>query len=69
MEASLHCLSKLVFSGPQDWFWGPPSSLNEECLIKLFFHLLGVLVLQKGSKMLFCIFLAQEPGACPQAAL
>ena len=31
--------------------------------------LLGVLVLQKGSKILFCIFLEEELGPCPKAAL
>jgi len=29
----------------------------------------GVWVPQKGSKILFCIFLEEEPGPCPKAAL
>ena len=33
------------------------------------FHLLGVLVLQKRSKILSCIFLEKEAGPCPKAAL
>ena len=33
------------------------------------FHLLGVLVLQKSSKILFCVSLEVEPGPCPKAAL
>ena len=48
---------------------GPPSSLNEECFIKECLQLLGVLVLQKGSKILLCVFLEKEQGPCPQAAL
>ena len=32
-------------------------------------HLLEVLVLQKGSKILLCVFLEEEPGPCPKAAL
>ena len=40
--------------------------LNEECNI---FHLLGVLVLQKSSKILLCVSLEVEPGPCPKAAL
>ena len=41
----------------------------EEFFIKSFFPLLGVLVLQKGSKILLCIFLEEEPGPCRKAAL
>ena len=33
------------------------------------FHLLGVLVLQKSSKILLCIFLEEEPRPCPKATL
>ena len=33
------------------------------------FHLLGVLVLQKHSKIVLCVFLEEEPGPCPKAAL
>lgn len=33
------------------------------------FHLLGVLVLQKNSEILLCIFLEEEPGPYPKAAL
>ena len=33
------------------------------------FYLLGVLVLQKSSKMLLCIFLEEELGPCLKAAL
>ena len=32
-------------------------------------HLLGVLVLQKSSKILLCVPLEAEPGPCPKAAL
>ena len=45
---------------------GPPSIWNE--VLKVF-HLLGVLVLQKGAKILSCIFLEEDPGPCPKAAL
>ena len=31
--------------------------------------MLGVLVLQKGSKILLCVFLKEEPGPCPKAVL
>ena len=68
VEASLHCLSKLVFSGPRTGSGGPPS-WNEKSFIKWFFHLLGTSVLQKGSKTLFCIFLKEEPERCFKAAL
>ena len=61
-------LSKLVFCGLRTGSGGPPSQ-NEEFFIKRFFHLLGVLVLQKGSKTLLCIFLEEEPGPRPKAAL
>ena len=50
VEASLHCLSKLVFSGPQDWFWWSSFFPEWRMLHQVVFHLLGVLVLQKGSK-------------------
>ena len=33
------------------------------------FHLLGVLVLQKSSKILLCLYLEMEPGSFPKAAL
>ena len=33
------------------------------------FQLLGVLVLQKSSKILLCVSLEVEPGPCPKAAL
>ena len=33
------------------------------------FPLLGVLVLQECSKILSCIFLEEDPGHCPKAAL
>ena len=69
VEASLHCLSKLVFSGPQDWFWWSSFFPEWRMLHQVVFHLLGVLVLQKGSKILLCIFLKEEPGPCPKAAL
>lgn len=32
-------------------------------------HLLGVLVLQKVSRTLLCVFLEGEPDPCPKAAL
>ena len=34
VEASGHCLLKLVFSGPRTGAGGPPSSLNEEGFVK-----------------------------------
>ena len=64
VEASLHCLSKLVFRGPRTGFDDPPSR-NEECFIKWFSHILGVLVLKKG----LCMFLKKEPGSYLKAAL
>ena len=33
------------------------------------FHMLMVLVLQRNSKILLCIFLEEEPGPCPKSAL
>ena len=56
--------SELVISGPGTGSGGPPSSQNEEGFIshKSFFPLLGALVLQKGSKILLCIFPEEEPG-------
>ena len=54
MEASLTGFSKLGFSGPRTGFGGSPS-LNEEGFIESFFHLLGVLVLQRGSKI-YCVY-------------
>lgn len=33
------------------------------------FYLLGVLVLQKVSKILLCVSLEAEPGPCPKAAV
>ena len=33
------------------------------------FHLLGILVLQKSSKILLCVSLEVEPGPCPKPAL
>ena len=62
----MHCLSKLVFGGLRTGSGGPPSSWNEECFIKQFFHLLGVLILQRGSNILLCIFLKEEPGPTPR---
>ena len=41
------------------------SFLNEEFFINIF-HLLGILVLQKGSKILLCIFLEKEPDPGPK---
>ena len=56
VEANLHYFSEPVFSGPKPGSGSPPSSGNEKSFIKLF-HLLGSLVLQKGSKILLYIFL------------
>ena len=61
-RGKLVSFSKLAFNGPRTGSGGPPSSKNEECFIKQFFHLLGDLVVQKGSKILLCIFLEEEPG-------
>jgi len=33
------------------------------------FHSLGILILQKNSKILLCIFLEEDPRPCPKAAL
>ena len=63
-EASLHVLPELVFSGPKTGSGGRPTSWNKECFIKWFFHLLEVLALQKGSRMLFCKFLRTLPQGC-----
>ena len=49
----LALFSKLVLSGPQDWRW---SSQNEEGFIKSF-HSLGVLVLQKVSRIVLLIYI------------
>ena len=62
-------LSKLVLSGPRTGSGGPPSSWNKERFIKQFLHLLRVLILQKSSEILLCIFLEEKPGLCPKAAL
>ena len=56
-----------MFSGPRTGSRGPPS--QEEYFTKKFFHLLGVLVLQKGLKILSCVFLEEEQGPCPNNAL
>ena len=66
-RGKLATFSKL-FSGPRTGSGGPPSSQNEECVIKDFYSL-AVLVLQKGSNILLCIFVEEEPEPCPKAAL
>ena len=62
----------------QFWSWkiGPQIRIKvvapEQVLVVFLlsgFHLLGVLVLQKNSKILLCIFLEEEPGPCPKFAL
>lgn len=55
--------TELVFSGPRTGSGG--SSFQNE----VYFIFVGVLVLQKNSKILSCIFLEKEPGPCPKAAL
>ena len=59
VDASFHSSSKLEFSGTRTGSGGLP----------LWFSLLGGLVLEKSSKILLCIFLEEEPGPCPKAAL
>ena len=44
----MHCPSEVVFHGPRTVSGGPPSFWNEECVIKWFFHLLGVLFCRKA---------------------
>ena len=59
-----------LFSGPRTGAGGPPSFRNEECSIKsLTSSTYWELVLQKGSKILFCVSLEGEPGSCPKSAL
>ena len=55
----------------QDWVWLSSFLLERRMLHQGVntFHLLGGLVLQKGSKILLCIFLEEDPGSCPKAAL
>ena len=63
----MHSSSQLVFSGPRTGPGGPgrkgaSSEVNT-------FSSLGVSVLQKSSKALFCVSLEKDPGPCAQAAL
>ena len=53
--------TELVFSGPRTGSGG--SSFQNE----VYFIFVGVIVLQKNSKILSCIFLEKEPGPCPKA--
>ena len=67
----MHCFSKLVFSGPpflETGSSGPPFFQMKNQLHQVF-HLLEVLVLQRGSKILLHIFLEEEPGSCSKSAL
>ena len=63
---SLHSFNLEITSG------GPviviePSLWNEECFIKQFiFHLLGVLVLRKSSKILLCVSLRRNQDRAPR---
>ena len=67
---SLHS-SQLVCSGPRTGSGGPPPSWKEKKFhhVVSIFHLLGVLVLQKSSKLLFCVSLEGEPGPHLKAVL
>ena len=47
---------------------GDPPFWNEECFITIF-HFLGVSVWWKVAKTLLPIFLEEEPGLCPEAAV
>ena len=67
MDTCFRCFSRLVLSDPRTGSGGP-SFQNEECFINVF-HLLGVLVLQKTSKILLSIFLEEGSGPCPKSAL
>ena len=58
-RGKLALFSKLVW-------WS--SFQNKECFIDIF-HLLGVLVLQKNSRIYLSIFLEEGPGPCHKAAL
>ena len=69
------CRGKLALSFIAGVEWPPGEVLVVLLLprvknpsIKLFFDLLGVLVLQKDSKILLCTFLKEEPGLCPKPA-
>ena len=65
----MHCLSEQVFSGPRTGSGGPPSSRNEDCSTKKFFHLLGVWFCRK--RLTYCSIdswrRSQDPA--PKAAL
>ena len=54
-----------------DWFWWSRFFLKWRMLPQVVnvFPLLGLLVLQKDSKILLCILLKEKPGPCPNAAL
>lgn len=67
MGASLDSSSELAFSGPRAGFVGP-SFGNEEGFLNIF-HLLGIFVLRKNSKILLSILLEEEAGPAPKAAL
>lgn len=54
---------KLVLSGPRTDSWGP-SFQNEECFINIF-HLLGVLVMWKNSKILYLYSLGRDQEPAP----
>ena len=44
--------------------------LQPSCVeIAIWITWVGALVLQKSSKIMFCIFLEEEPGSCPKAAV
>lgn len=48
----------------QSWGWVAPGLVPGVLLSG--FHLLGVTVRQKNSKLLFCVFLEEEPGPAPR---
>ena len=55
VDASFHSFLKLVFSGPGTGSGGLP----------LWFSFVGVIVLQKSSKVLLCVSLEEQPEPCP----
>ena len=67
VEASLHCFSKLVSTGPRTLVVLLPGKKTDHRVVLPF--VCGVLVLQKESKILLHVFLEEEAGPCPKAAL
>ena len=58
--------SKLVFSGAQDWLWLSSCFLEWRILHQVVLPFVGVLDLQKDSKILLCIFLKVKKDHAPR---